>query len=251
MWQSFLASSFVKKRTWMAIALPVWVLVSFLLAQILTGVIIGLLQLIGVPLEELNQSVLSTVLSVVIYTLSLAIVMGLPWLIKKYRTSAEEVGLQRLPTWFELLMAPAGFVVYLVFSAVLTAVAMQFLTFIDFDQVQETGFNALGLSYEYILAFITLVILAPIAEEVLFRGYLLGKLRKHAPLWVAILVTSLLFAIVHGAWNVGIDVFALSIVLCLLRVWLKSLWAPIMLHMLKNGIAFYFLFINPTFLMLQ
>jgi membrane protease YdiL (CAAX protease family) len=82
----------------------------------------------------------------------------------------------------------------------------------------------------------------------LFRGYLLGKLRKYVPLWAAILVTSLLFGFVHGAWNVGIDVFALSIVLCLLRVWTKTLWAPILLHMLKNAVAFYLLFINPLLL---
>ena len=93
-----------------------------------------------------------------------------------------------------------------------------------------------------------LVIIAPVAEELLFRGYLLGKLRKHAPLWVAILVTSVIFGAIHLAWNVGIDVFALSIVLCVVRVVSGSLWPSIMLHMLKNGLAFYLLFINPTVL---
>jgi len=83
---------------------------------------------------------------------------------------------------------------------------------------------------------------------VLFRGYLLSKLRRHVATWIAILITSLLFGLVHFAWNVGIDTFALGIVLCLVTIWTKSLWPAILIHMLKNGIAFYFLFINPTVL---
>lgn len=248
MWQSLSRSSFIQKRRWLAVALPVWVLVSFVLAQVLTGIVIAVLQMVGVPLAAMNQAVLSTLLSVIVYVLSLVITVGLPWLIRRYKTTREDIGLQRLPSWLELGITPVAFLVYIFLSAVLTAIAMQFLTFIDFEQVQDTGFDQLGQNYEYVLAFLTLVVLAPVAEEVLFRGYLFGKLRQHAPVWVAILVTSLLFAAVHGAWNVGIDVFALSIVLCLLRVWLKTIWAPILLHMLKNGIAFYFLFINPTLL---
>ena len=73
-----------------------------------------------------------------------------------------------------------------------------------------------------------------------------GKLKKFVPIWVAILVTSALFGSIHGAWNLAIDTFALSIVLCLLRESTGNIWASILLHMAKNGIAFYILFINPT-----
>ena len=74
----------------------------------------------------------------------------------------------------------------------------------------------------------------------------MGKLRKSMPVWAAIIITSLLFALVHFQWNVALDTFALSIVLCLLRLVTKSLWAPILLHAMKNGLAFYLLFINPS-----
>ena len=111
---------------------------------------------------------------------------------------------------------------------------------------EDVGFRQLNQRYEYILAFTTLIIIAPIAEEILFRGYLYGKLKKFVPIWVAILVTSALFGSIHGAWNLAIDTFALSIVLCLLRESTGNIWASILLHMAKNGIAFYILFINPT-----
>jgi len=119
---------------------------------------------------------------------------------------------------------------------------------IDVNQVQDTGFSNLGQRYEYILAFLTLVVIAPVAEEAIFRGYLYGKVKKFVPIWVAILATSLLFGFIHGAWNLAIDTFALSIILCILRESTGSIWSSILLHMAKNSIAFYVLFINPLLL---
>ncbi|RYZ49901.1 MAG: CPBP family intramembrane metalloprotease, partial [Sphingobacteriales bacterium] len=60
------------------------------------------------------------------------------------------------------------------------------------------------------------------------------------------IVTSIVFGAIHGQWNVAVDVFALSLILCSLREITGSIWAGVLLHMLKNGIAFYFLFIGPV-----
>jgi membrane protease YdiL (CAAX protease family) len=242
------ASLSLKRRILLCIALPVWVFLGFMLAQALVLVLIEVLQQLGVPLDLINPSLFQVIAGGVIYGLSLALVIGVPWLVKKARTTKEDLGLHRPPSLMDVVWVPVGAISYLILTALVTAFAMAFLTFVNYEQVQDTGFTNITSQSEYILAFIMLVIVAPIAEEILFRGYLLGKLRKHAPLWVAIFITSLLFAIVHFAWNVGLDVFALSIVLCLLRVVSKSLWPSITLHMLKNGIAYYFLFINPSVL---
>jgi len=231
----------------MGIILPVWVIAGFILAQVIAGGVLALAKALGISFQGVNEAVFQATFSALIYLASLAIVIGLPWAIKKYRTTKAELGLDSSMTWTDILLAPAGFVIYLILSLTLTVIATQFLPFYSTDQVQDTGFAQLGQGYEYLLAFATLVVIAPIAEEVLFRGYLFGKLRKHVSLWLAILITSVVFGAVHLAWNVGIDVFALSIVLCLLRVWSGRLWPSIMLHMLKNAIAFYFLFINPIF----
>lgn len=226
--------------------LPVWVFLGFMLAQAIIIVLASGLQAIGVPLDSANTTVLNATLMAVVYTLSVVIVVGVPWLVKKRRTTRKELGIQELPVWLDLLWAPVGYVVYAFLAVLAIWAATMFLPFVDIDQVQDTGFALIGERFEYVLAFIALVIIAPIAEEILFRGYLLQKLRRRAPLWIAILITSLTFAIVHFAWNVGIDVFVLSIVLCILRVVTGNLWASIFLHMLKNGIAYYFLFISPV-----
>lgn len=231
----------------MAIVLPFWVFTSFVLAQVILYLASLGLRATGVSFKSTNENVLNAVFGVIVYVLTIAIVIGLPWLIKKYKTSREDIGLSRLPSWLDIFLAPAGLIIYLVLSAILIAIASQ-LSFINLDQVQDTGFSRLELRYEYIVAFLMLVVVAPVAEEILFRGFLFGKLRKHVPIWGAILITSLLFAFAHGAVNVGIDVFALSIVLCLLRLISGTIWPSILLHMLKNSIAFYLLFINPTLL---
>ena len=242
-------SSFtVKYRIALCLALPAWTFLGFMLAQAIVLVLIELLQKVGVPLADINASLFQVIAGGVIYGLAVTIVIGVPLLVKKSRTTKSELGIQRFPSWMDILWVPTGVITYLILTSIITAIAMSVFTFVNYEQAQDTGFSNMSSQAEYVMAFIMLVIIAPIAEEILFRGYLFGKLRKYAPIWVAILITSLLFAIVHFAWNVGFDVFALSIVLCLLRVVSGSLWPSIMLHMLKNSIAFYFLFINPTVL---
>lgn len=236
---------FIAQKMWLALVLPVWVYGSFILSQAVVGVVFGLLSTAGVDFRAVNQAVLTTVAGGIIYIITLVMAIGLPWIIKRNKTTRIELGLTRLPEWLDFLLAPAGFFVYVILSAIFALLAGM-LPFVDPEQVQDTGFSQISQQYEFVLAFLMLIIIAPIAEEVLFRGYLLGKLRQYVPVWVAILITSVLFGIVHGAWNIGIDVFALSIVLCVLRIMTKSLWAPIMLHMIKNSVAFYLLFINPT-----
>lgn len=231
----------------MAVVLPLWVLASFVLVQVVLYLVTLGLHAVGISFRSANENVLNAAFGAIVYVLTIAMVVGLPLLIKKYKTSREDIGLSRLPSWLDILLAPAGFIIYLVISAIFILIASQ-LSFINLDQVQDTGFSQLTQGYEYLVAFLTLVVIAPVAEEILFRGFLFGKLRKHVPIWVAILITSLLFAFVHGAVNVGIDVFALSIVLCLLRLVSGTIWPSILLHMLKNSIAFYLLFINPTLL---
>ncbi len=231
----------------MAIVLPLWVFASFVVVQVALYLVSLGLQATGVSFKNVNENVLNAVFGAIVYVLTIAMVIGLPWLIKKYKTSREDIGLSRLPSWIDIFLAPAGFIIYLIVSGIFILIASQ-LSFINLDQVQDTGFSQIEQRYEYIVAFLMLVVIAPVAEEILFRGFLFGKLRKHVPIWVAILITSLLFAIVHGAVNVGIDVFALSIVLCLLRLVSGTIWPSILLHMLKNAIAFYLLFINPTLL---
>jgi membrane protease YdiL (CAAX protease family) len=218
--------------------------VGFVLAFIVTYAVLYILNITGISLAGIDATILDATLAAVIYVLTIAFVVGLPRFFQKYVT-LKDLGLQRLPSWMDILLSPAGFIVYFIVSSLLVYTASQLFSGFDIAQAQDVGFTRLTQYYEYALAFVTLIIVAPVAEEVLFRGFLYGKLRTRVPVWVAMLITSALFGLIHGQWNVGLDVFALSMVLCSLREITGSIWSGILLHMIKNSIAFFILFISP------
>ena len=159
------------------------------------------------------------------------------------------LGLFKWPTWTDIGLAPVGFIVYCVLAGGLVALFNLFPWF-NATEVQEVGFSYYVSGFDRVVAFLTLVVVAPIAEEVIFRGWLYGKMREKiaseytniTSMVISTLVVSLLFGLVHMQWNVGVNVFALSIVLCGLREITGTIHAGILLHMLKNGVAFWLLF---------
>lgn len=238
-------SKIVKKPAIMLIVIPAWVVFCFFSAQLATALVFAIIKAVGLPILTINESVLNLVSSALIYTVTLVMVIGLPRLIGRKIVSRQELGFTRSLSWLDMLMAPAGFVFYAILATVFIMLASKFLPWFNADQIQDTGFSQINQRFEYILAFITLVVIAPLAEEILFRGYLFSKLKKYVPIWLSIIIVSLVFGVLHGAWNLAFDTFALSVILCLLREFTGSLWASILLHMIKNGIAFFVLFIYP------
>jgi membrane protease YdiL (CAAX protease family) len=229
-------------------AIAAWTVGGFFVAQFLVVGAVRVLVDMGLPVAQMNEALLQTVISAVIYLVAIVIVIGLPWWIRRYKTTREEVGLQRLPEWTELLLAPVGFIAYMITSGIVVWAVGQMIPAFNPTQAQHIGFQMISQRQELILAFITLVMIAPFCEELLFRGFLYGKLKKHTKRWIAIIITSVLFGAAHMQWNVSIDTFVLSVFLCLVRDMTKSLWPSIIIHMIKNGIAFYLLFINPMIL---
>lgn len=91
--------------------------------------------------------------------------------------------------------------------------------------------------WKVVIAF-SAIIGAPLAEEVLFRGLLQSCLRKYMDVWPAILVSSVIFAVIH--FSVPDSVLPL-ILLSLGLGWLYEstgrLVAPILLHALFNTMS--------------
>ena len=86
------------------------------------------------------------------------------------------------------------------------------------------------------------VILAPIAEEILYRGILLrGMLKMRWYPWIAIPMSALLFSIMHGTTYQTIDIFPFGIIVGWLYWRTKSLYPGIFMHIVNNAIAFGFM----------
>ena len=86
-----------------------------------------------------------------------------------------------------------------------------------------------------ILMAIAAVIVAPLAEEVIFRGYLYPAAKRFCGPVGAILFSSLVFAAAHGNVVALLPLFALAVILCLLYEFTGSIWACISVHFLFNA----------------
>lgn len=195
--------------------------------------------------EKLATPLWNTIFQATSYVAILFILIFIPKFIKKLsslKTDREELGLKNLPTWIDIGLAPVGFIVYFILASAIVQLFSLFPWF-NATEVQDVGFNNLVYPLDRLIAFFALVVVAPIAEELIFRGWLYGKLRNRLSFIPAMLIVSVLFGILHGQWNVGVNVFALSLVLCSLREITGTAYSGIILHMLKNAIAFYLLYI--------
>ena len=167
-------------------------------------------------------------------------VLAVAMLVHAYGQTMRDIGINKWQ-WRFIGWALAGLVVYFALSVAISMVASIFWK-IDFNEAQDVGF-ASPAGLELIWVFLGLVILPPLAEEVLFRGFIFKGIRSRLSFVPTALIVSLLFALAHGQLNVGLDVFALSLVLCYLREKSNSLWPGILLHALKNAVAFFALFV--------
>lgn len=221
----------------------VWVAAVLVATQLLLRLV--LIDLMHLDQASMSTNALQTLYSALVYVVSLAITIFVPWKLAKSKTTRDELGLRGLPTWTDILLAPVGFIVFMIVAVILVAILQSIFPGINWNESQDVGFSNLISSSDFILAFISLVVVAPVAEELIFRGWLYGKLRAKIPAIPAMLVVSILFGIVHGQWNVGVTVFVMSIAMCTLREITGTIWGGILIHILKNGIAFYFLYVNP------
>lgn len=99
-----------------------------------------------------------------------------------------------------------------------------------------TIWKALRTSSPWLFGFLA-VVLAPIGEELYFRGRLFDGVRVRLGLAAAIATTSIIFSLVHGIPALIPAYMLLGMALAALRIWSGGLWAPIIAHALNNGIG--------------
>lgn len=84
---------------------------------------------------------------------------------------------------------------------------------------------------------ISAVVIAPICEEVFFRGFLLPGLRHVMSAPWAIVVSSVIFAIAHVQLGSLPLLIVLALFLGILRVTTRSIWPGVILHTLNNALG--------------
>jgi membrane protease YdiL (CAAX protease family) len=79
-----------------------------------------------------------------------------------------------------------------------------------------------------------LCLLAPCAEEILFRGFLFQWLASRFGLWPGIGLSALLFTAIHWSLFGAVNTYLLAIFAALLLRYSRSLWPGVALHSLWN-----------------
>ena len=116
----------------------------------------------------------------------------------------------------------------------------------NFYNVNDASIQDLAAD-NYPLMLVATVILAPVTEELLYRGVVFGGISKISNI-LAYIVTALAFSAIHVVGYIGmyeplhlalclLQYIPAALVLCYAYARADSIWAPILLHVIINSIA--------------
>lgn len=90
--------------------------------------------------------------------------------------------------------------------------------------------------------------IAPLTEELIFRGYLYGVIRRYRNRFWAILVSAAIFAAIHVHLPAMPGLFILAVLLAVAYEWSGSLWTSILMHACFNAVSVYVAIFHPQFM---
>jgi CAAX protease family protein len=143
------------------------------------------------------------------------------------RQVLERLGVRRFePSALKWMAAAVG--AYLLFAMLYSLLILP----PEQEDIAE-GFGALPVQ------IVLIAILAPVSEEICFRGMLFGGLRERLPRVLAALIAGLVFGALHALTGLSAvpPLIAFGVILCLLYEKTGSIVPGIILHALNNSVA--------------
>lgn len=230
--------------------LMVWLVGVYLAINFVIGALARWQQKIW-PISEKQQLLYLQLLHFVIFGSTLLALYVVPKLIfakkSKLRPVVEfkpqELGLTGWLKWRDIGLGVSGFVLAFVFRIMIIMSIKQYFPEFNIEEKQDLGFQFgwYNSRLELAAVFFTLVVLAPVVEEIIFRGYLFSKIRSRSNFLMTTLLVSVLFGLAHffgGGWVAVVVTFSLSLVMCLTREVSKSLYPAMIIHAINNFLAF-------------
>lgn len=86
-----------------------------------------------------------------------------------------------------------------------------------------------------VLMAVAAVLVAPVCEEIVFRGFLYPAVKRFTGTWPAAIFSALVFAAAHANLPALLPLFLFGLVLVFLYEKTGSLWAPVAVHFCFNG----------------
>lgn len=149
------------------------------------------------------------------------------------------LGFSKNNNWKSLIAkAFLAYIIYLVLNVAIVITLAELGVELNGYQAQDPrlpvfGVTPLGIT----LAVVVMVILAPIIEEIFFRGYILNLLANRLGNSAGNILTALIFAGIHLEPQSFFGLFLLGLVMNELFLRTKSLYATILFHIINNAFA--------------
>jgi membrane protease YdiL (CAAX protease family) len=144
-----------------------------------------------------------------------------------------QFGLRGASLKFTAQIAGLGALAYFLFSLVYQGIVRQK----NPQKVVET-LGADTSTLLLVLGAVVVIAVAPLCEELFFRGILFTVLRRRMPFWPAAVIDGVLFGFVHGSLVIVPVLAALGVTFCYVYARTGSLFPTIALHSLNNTIAY-------------
>ncbi|MBX4260390.1 CPBP family intramembrane metalloprotease (plasmid) [Clostridium estertheticum] len=128
-----------------------------------------------------------------------------------------------------------NFALIVLIALSVTFIACSFLyatqnIFKDYSSVS----NNIGKGIQSIPGLVSIIILIPIFEEILFRGLIFNELRKNLNIVVSVILQAMIFGLFHGNLAQGLYTLLLGAVAAIIYIWTKSIISNIVLHICFN-----------------
>lgn len=217
-----------------AVRWPVSALVGLTLL-VITFTIAGALFAFGGPLDAVSGS-LAPLLQTAVLALQYALPIGLVALLGRLRgvRFADAVLLRRFSVGQGIgLAVGVAITARFVNAAYSIAVVMLGVDPPTTDVTQLFPDTVIGAFAVIVLS----IVIAPMAEEIMFRGVLYPGLRDRFNPYAAAIVSSLVFAVFHGEPFVFLPIFVLGLMLAWLTEMTRSVWPAIIGHAIFNATA--------------
>ena len=129
------------------------------------------------------------------------------------------------------------FAILIVATPFLAALIEPLTALFPMSDVMRAAFEKMFDSSRPVDTFIAASILAPICEELLCRGLICRGLLTRSKPWVAIVVSAMIFALLHGNLQQGTAAFGLGLFMGWVYYKTHSLWATITIHFVNNTLS--------------
>jgi len=154
------------------------------------------------------------------------------------RTAAGWSGLGfRAPPLLPMVLSPLLVLGQLIAVAITQQIVISIIGEFENPQIEALSAGQGFTWLNFILMLLLAGVIAPVVEEVLFRGLLYRWLRFRLPLLMAVLLSAVIFAAAHVILPLMPVLFVVGVLLALAYEFSGSLWLPILLHAMQNSLA--------------